>query len=531
MRLSKPGGIRLPSRVRIAWILFSIPVLFLGCGSSSQTTAGARSQAFAQEPPAPPEPIRSPVYAGSWYPGEAESLRTMVTRFLDGAKAIRETKRVVALVSPHAGYVFSGPVAAEAYATIRGASFDTVLLLGSSHRFGLDGVSVVPKGSYKTPLGTVPIDDEVASALLKNPTGRIRHVDEAHAKELGLELQLPFLQTALDGPFRIVPILIHARDVDDYAILADALDWLVDDSPRKILLVASTDLSHFPSHEDAVKVDREIFEAAASLDPVRLLTTNRDIMKRSIPNLKCAACGLDALVAVVLAAKAFGGRKAKILDLRNSSQVTGKPKAEVVGYGAMAILGGQESGLSLKTKRLLISVAREAAEAALAGREPELPNPGEVPGEARTPCGAFVTLKRKGEVLRGCLGSYNLDSTIPLYLVVARMAVSATRDSRFRDDPVTLDEMKNRIRVEISVLSPFRRVRDPKQITLGVHGVSLVWDGRRRSVYLPQVATETGWDLDTFLSRLCRKGGLAMNAWKDRKRMEFDIFTAEVFHE
>ena len=128
--------------------------------------------------------------------------------------------------------------------------------------------------------------------------------------------------------------------MDDYAILSDALEWLVDDAPRKILLVASTDLSHYPRHEDAVKVDREIFEAAASLDPVRLLTTNREILKRSIPKLRCAACGLDAMVSVILAAKAFGGKRAKILDLRNSSQVTGKPKAEVVGYGAMAILGG-----------------------------------------------------------------------------------------------------------------------------------------------------------------------------------------------
>jgi uncharacterized protein (TIGR00296 family) len=111
------------------------------------------------------------------------------------------------------------------------------------------------------------------------------------------------------------------------------------------------------------------------------------------------------------------------------------------------------------------------------------------------------------------------------------MAVAATEDSRFVHDPVTLREMKDDIQVEASVLSPFTRTDDPAAIRLGVHGVSLVWDGVRRSVYLPQVATETGWDLETFLSRLCEKGGLPLDAWRDRARMRFDLFTAEVFHE
>jgi AmmeMemoRadiSam system protein B/AmmeMemoRadiSam system protein A len=423
-------------------------------------------------------------------------------------------------------------VAGEAFAAVRGRTFDTVIVIGSSHRFPLDGVSVVPKGSYQTPLGNVPIDEAMATALLKNDTTqRIRHEPKAHVQEHSLENQIPFLQVALNGPFRILPILIRAKDPDDYAILAAALEWVVDGSEKRVLLVASTDLSHWPRHGDAVKVDGEIMEAAASLDPRRLLTVNRTLLKRDIPDLGCAMCGLDAVVSAVLAAKSLGGKAARILAVRNSFQVTGRSEERVVGYGAMAILAGKGGGLSMQSKRVLAAVAREAAEAALAGREPNFPAPEDIPKACKAPQGAFVTLKRGGEELRGCLGSYNLDGSLPLFEIVANMAVAATRDSRFVRNPVTLAELKNDIRVEISVLSPFERVKDPQTIRLGVHGVSLVWNGRRGSVYLPQVATETGWDLETFLSRLCRKGGLPADAWRDKNRMQFDLFTAEVFHE
>jgi AmmeMemoRadiSam system protein A len=203
----------------------------------------------------------------------------------------------------------------------------------------------------------------------------------------------------------------------------------------------------------------------------------------------------------------------------------------VVGYGALTILASGKGGLGMTTKRLLIHVARESAAASLSDRRPNLPLEGDVPPEGKVPCGAFVTLRSKGGELRGCIGSYNLDGSQPLYEVISSMAVSATRDSRFRSNPVTSEELKSRILLEISVLSPFERVADPGRIILGVHGVSLVWDGRRKSVYLPQVATETGWGLEKFLERLCLKGGLPRDAWKDRERMRFDLFTAEVFHE
>jgi len=244
-------------------------------------------------------------------------------------------------------------------------------------------------------------------------------------------------------------------------------------------------------------------------------------------------CGIDAVAAAIVAAKAMGGTEARVLDVRDSYDTARGSPGRVVGYGAMIVLGAEESGMNAATKKLLLGIARESAQASLEGRKAGFPAKDTLPAEARGAGGAFVTLRndRKAETLRGCIGNYNLDGAMELWEVVADMAVSATQDSRFHYDPVTAQEMKTAVRVEISVLSPFTRVKDPSAIRLGVHGVSLVWNGSRRSVYLPQVATETGWDLDTFLSHLCEKGGLPPEAWKDRKKMEFDLFTAEVLEE
>jgi len=521
----------------LALIALALPA---GCKPSASRDASTegpdKNHDAAREvlPPLPtPEPIRPAYGAGKWYPAGKDELASAVKGLLDGARTGPVEKRVVALVSPHAGYVYSGPIAAEAYAAVRGKSFDTVVLVGPSHGGPLDGISVTPKGSFATPLGAVPVDEALASALLDDETGRIRHQAEADAREHSLENQIPFLQVALAGRFRILPVLIRAKDPDDYVIFADALEWAVEGKDKKVLLVASTDLSHFPAHDDAKKVDPEIMEAAASLDAKRLLATDREIMRRGVPKLACTMCGLDAVISVILAARALGGTRARILDVRDAFDVTGENPQRVVGYGAMAVMAGESEGLSMDAKRLLVSLARAGAEAALAGEDPSLPDPDDLPAEVKAPRGAFVTLNNpeREHPLRGCIGSYNLEGSLPLYAIVARMASSATRDSRFTDDPVTLDEMKNEIRVEVSVLSPFRRTDDPEDITLGVHGVCLVWRGRRRSVYLPQVATETGWDRATFLSRLCLKGGLPPEAWKDEEHMRFDLFTAEVFRE
>jgi hypothetical protein len=505
-----------------------------GCRPGAKPGAGAGGGAAAageaKMDDSPREPVREiDGDGGRWHPKDPAALRAQVLGFLDQAKTRPPAAPVLALVGPHAGYVYSGPVAAEAYAAVRGASYDTVFVLGTCHRRPVDGVSVLAKGCYRTPLGHLNVDEEAAAAMLRHESGRIRTVEEAHAGEHSVLNQLPFLQVALAPPFRIVPALIRARDPDDLAVLGQAIAAAA--AGKRALVVASTDLSHFPSHDGAKACDPEILAAAATMDAARLLAKDAEILGKGIEGLDCTMCGLDAVAAALIAAQSMGASEARVLDVRDSFETARGDPRRVVGYGAMVVLGGKERGMSPDTKKLLLGIAREAAQASLEGREPAFPPKDSLPAEARGKGGAFVTLRNEhmAETLRGCIGNYNATGSRELWEVVAEMGVAATQDSRFRYDPLTADEMKNRVRVEISVLSPFTRVRDPSAIRLGTHGVSLVWTGLRRSVYLPQVATETGWDLETFLENLCEKGGLPPDAWRDGKRMEFDLFTAEVF--
>jgi AmmeMemoRadiSam system protein B/AmmeMemoRadiSam system protein A len=469
------------------------------------------------------EPLRPPT--GRWFPSEREELKKTVAGYLKAAPAIPLPGRIVALIAPHAGFVYSGPVAASAYRQLAGREVDTVILVGPAHRHPLDGMSVVPKGSYGTPLGTVPVDEEIARGLL-GCDERIRHVPEAHRLEHSLQNQVPFLQCVLKK-FRIVPVLIRARDPDDYVILSEALSWVAEDSKKKILLVSSTDLSHFPSYEDAKKVDRDLLEAFETMDARYILRRDREILKRKVPDLACSACGLDGAIAVLLAAKELGGNRLRVLDYRNSYDTARHDRSRVVGYGACVVTAEKSEGLSLEAKQELLDIARRTLEAVLAGKpipDFEAENP-----ELKKHGGAFVTLKKKGK-LRGCIGRYPEEGgTVPLSRIVAEMAQSsAQRDPRF--PAVTAEELDD-LSIEISVLSLPRKVKSADEIILGRHGV-IIKKGFRQGTYLPQVATDTGWSKEQFLGSLCaHKAGLPEDAWKTDPEVEIWIYDAEVFHE
>ncbi len=466
--------------------------------------------------------IREPALAGSWYPGNSEILSRDVKRYLENAKKEKVEGSVVALVSPHAGYVYSGQVAAYAYKLVEGMAFDAVIVVGPSHRFAFRGASLWAQGGFRTPLGVVPVDTELSKKLMENRK-EIRFIPEAHAQENSLELQIPFLQTVLK-PFKLVPIVMEPDwRWETCQNLASAIAETV--KGKRVLLVASTDLSHFYTYKIAMELDRNFLKYIEGFDAEGL---NRDLKSDRVE-----ACGGGPVVAIMLAAKALGANRGQVLKYLNSGDVTGD-RSRVVGYGAGVFYkaaGGKEKmkeekkvgvdlGLSTEEKKTLHHIAKSVIENKVKGKPvPDFKIESPVLKENR---GAFVTLQKKGQ-LRGCIGY--IQAYEPLHKTIEKMAEAAAfKDPRF--SPVKEKELPE-LEIEISVLTPLQRIKDVNEIQVGTHGI-YIKKGWLSGLLLPQVATEYGWDRQTFLEHTCQKAGLPSTAWKE-KDTEIYIFSADIF--
>jgi len=264
---------------------------------------------------------RRALYAGTWYPGSSEGLRQTVDALLSQADGEPAPGEIVGLVAPHAGYIYSGQVAAYAYRQLQqaGTSYETVVVVGPSHRVYLDGYSVTAVESFETPLGAVPLDQEVLEALSDEIGMLMFHSrDEEHS----LEIQLPFLQQTL-GDFRLVPIIMGEQSKDACQELGQALGKVL--AGRSALLVASTDLSHYKDYERAIALDRLVLERVEAFDYEGLA----EILERG----DAEACGGGPVVATMIAAQALGADGARVLKYANSGDVTGD-HVHVVGYMA-----------------------------------------------------------------------------------------------------------------------------------------------------------------------------------------------------
>ncbi len=466
-------------------------------------------------------PIREPAVAGQFYPADKTELSAMVDKYLADVKDIGypSHKYVQALIVPHAGYVYSGWVAAYGYKAVSLSTssrpIKTVVLIGNSHQEYFEGVSVYPEGYFKTPLGNVEIDKEFAKKLM-DTNDKIYFRESAHEKEHSLEVQLPFLQKTLKN-FKIVPIIL-GNQPGAADILINALKGLIDENT---LIVASSDLSHYPKYKDAQYSDNKVIEAILSGKRENLRKTISDLEKENIPNLQTCVCGHDAIEVVMALME---GKKAQLLKSANSGDVDIGNKSQVVGYAAIVFSDEKtDDELGSVEQKKLLGIARQTVETYIkTGKSPEVSN--NLPALEKH-LGAFVTLK-KHEELRGCIGRFQPD--IPLYQVVIQMAIAAaTEDTRF--SPVSESELKD-LEYEISVLSPLAKVDSWKDVEIGKHGVEIV-QGIRRGVFLPQVAAENNWDRDTFLSILCtQKAGLPADCYKDPETSIY-VFTAQVFRE
>jgi len=270
-------------------------------------------------------PIRTSPIAGTWYPGDAAAIRAEVEEYLGAARVPSPPGRLVGLISPHAGLRYSGPVAAHAYALLRGRPGFTAVLVGPSHRMAFDGVAVAARGAFETPLGRVPIDEDIAARLV---AGGRRIVDDPrpHRLEHSLEMQLPFLQHVAPD-VRIVPLLMGSQEREDAQMLAEALVDGLEGSDA--LLIASSDLSHYHPAPEANALDAKVVEEVRRLDP--------DGLMERLEGFPGHACGGGPMVAVMRAARGRGADRATILKYGDSGDVPEGDKSQVVGYLAAAL--------------------------------------------------------------------------------------------------------------------------------------------------------------------------------------------------
>ncbi len=426
---------------------------------------------------------------------------------------------LIGLIAPHAGYQFSGQTAAFAYKNLIGRNFDTVILIGSSHYSRFAGVSVVSNGFFETPLGRVAIDENLAEKIIKNQP-ELFIEDIGQKEEHSLEVQLPFLQKTLKD-FKIAPFLFGNSAKKDYQLLAKAILKAIEG--KKVLLIASSDLSHYPSAETAATSDKMIIRAILSGNIEKLESEISLMENEKMPGQLTFACGLEAIKTVMAVTNNLGVGRAELLNYSHSGEISGD-NSKVVGYASIGFWAAEnknESWLGAKDKSELIRVVGDSVKKAVCGEKiPDFKSKSRLLNEN---FGVFVTIKKSGN-LRGCIGCFS-PAPGPLIKMASQMAISAAKDPRF--DPLTINEV-NDLEYEISVLSPLEKVGHWQEIELGKHGV-VIRSGNRSGVFLPQVANETGWTLEEFLSQLCfKKAGIDKDGWRG-KEVDIFVFTTQIF--
>lgn len=434
-----------------------------------------------------PVAVRPPAVAGLFYAGEAGALGRQLDDAFAQARPVSQgaARPPKALIVPHAGYVYSGPVAASAYrllAPLRG-SVRRVVLLGPCHRVPVRGLALPGAVAFATPLGEVPVDREAVAAIASLPQVVVSAA--AHAREHSLEVQLPFLQRALED-FTLVPLAVGDATAGEVAEVLERL-WGGDET----LVLVSSDLSHYHAHADAQAIDAATVAAILGGAPEAAIDHEQ-------------ACGATPIAGLLQVARRRA-LSARLLDLRNSGDTAGD-RSRVVGYAAIAFftpVAGEGRDENADAGLALLALARAAIAHALGGPAPVVP-----PGPAlRVPGATFVTL-RDGEALRGCIGSLEPRRALADD-VMANAVAAALRDPRF--PPVAAGEL-GRLTVEVSLLGTAEPVvfRDRADLAAslvpGVDGVILA-RGARRATFLPQV-WEALPDPDAFLDALAEKAGI-----------------------
>ncbi|MCX7944317.1 MAG: AmmeMemoRadiSam system protein B [Deltaproteobacteria bacterium] len=480
--------------------------------------------------------VFNPVVSGSFYPGTAQEIRSMLDKFDKQVKRTIENKgEVLGLISPHAGYIYSGRTAAYGFKLVEGKKYDLIVVMAPSHRMRGNKAVILDYDAYKTPLGELLIDREVAGNLLKDSKNFISEANYFRV-EHSLEVQLPFIQYYLKDP-KILPIIVP---VYDKKALRDIATSIFNSLKNKnVLYIASSDMAHYKPYEENNAIDEYSFSILKKNDP--------DLLFEEEMQEKTQFCGIAPIIVLMNIAKLHYADGPYVVFHENSGDTAGD-KSAVVGYGSVAYfkatkskakeLRDDEAGgikvdhgkkdektkysLTDEEKRELLRLARNSITYYLENKKEMEYTPKSE--RLKEKGAAFVTLKKHG-TLRGCIG--HIMAFEPLYKSVLSNAVNAAvSDPRFH--PLSINELKD-IEIEISVLTPLEPIRK-EDIVLGRDGLVLT-KGFNKGVFLPQVPEEAGWKtVDEYLSHLCLKAGLDRDCYK-KGDVRLEKFEAIVFHE
>ncbi|MBF0260697.1 MAG: AmmeMemoRadiSam system protein B [Magnetococcales bacterium] len=512
---------------RILWVgLWLVVVLASGLAHAGQTDE---------------KRIRPAAVAGSWYPGEAAALRGDLEQAFSKLPPPSEVAGapVRALLAPHAGYRFSGATAAAAFRMVAGKSFKRVVVLGPSHQGAFQGLALPEVTHYQTPLGEIPLDDEALKGLATSGiASRIPGVD---AKEHAIEMQLPWLQQALQPGWKLVPLLVGGVDPALSRKAARALrPWL----DEQTLLVVSGDFTHFGPAYDYLPfpVDGETEGKIRALDMgawERVQARDAAGLYAHRTKTGITACAFGPLTILIhlmtpetvanLEAHATSGSLPENSNSVSYLAASFRDPAPLSKGGDpvddaapdVRELSGEELRL---LHRLAVRTVRLAVEKGVESIDVDRLLDGVVLTESlKQPRGVFVTLNTMPEErLRGCIG--HIEPLLPLYEAVIDNGVNAAlRDRRFR--PVTRTELAG-LELEVSVLTPLRPIAAVEAFEVGKHGIVMSKAGRR-AVFLPNVATEQGWSREETLTHLSLKAALPADGWKTDAR--FEVFTTQRF--
>ncbi len=468
---------------------------------------------------------RRPAVAGKFYPAQAEQLEKEVSGYLRESKS-KNLENIQGIIVPHAGYVFSGQTAASAFAQLNPDKiYENIFIIGSSHHHSFGNAAVYIDGDWEMPYGIEKVNIQTGKELIEKFPRIFTSNSSYHREEHSLEVQLPFLHYHLNNDYKIVPIILGTSDPSVCEEIAMALK---PNFTENNLFVISTDLSHYPSYLDAKKADETTINAILTGNPQNLIDALNGNARKRIPGLATSLCGWTSVLTFMIMTEEEQTYKYNLISACNSGDAKYYGKNDnVVGYCSIAIakekIEKSEFSLTSNEKETLLKIARRTLENHFSKTNSKIFEKPELTSNLKASCGAFVTLHINGR-LRGCIG--RMTGNIPLHELVKEMSLSAAfHDHRFT--PLQDSELDN-AEIEISVLSPLRKIHDIDEIIPGKHGI-LIENGYRSGVFLPQVATETGWDIEEFLGHCARdKAGLGWEGWKTAN---IYIFTATVFSE
>ena len=419
--------------------------------------------------------IRKPVVAGQFYPASPSQLKTMIKSMVN-EQAVKE--EVIGLVSPHAGYMYSGPVAG---ATISRIKFkETFIIMGPNHTGRGKPLSIMTQGSWQTPLGEVKIDSELGLRMLAK-SRTLEEDSAAHEMEHSIEVQLPFLQY-FKSDIKIVPIVIGFATGNVYKQLGSEIAEAVKELNKEVVIIASSDMTHYEPQESARNKDNQAIEA--------LLALNEDELLKRVDELNISMCGYAPAVSLIAAAKELGAKRAELVKYQTSGDTTGD-YSSVVGY----------AGIIIKKEALhpIVELAKKTVESYVRGGKVSLPQ--ELTPEMKERAGVFVSI-HKFDDLRGCIGTFEPTQKNVAEEIMANAISSATRDPRF--PPVNADELDD-LNYSVDLLTRPEPVSGVDQLDPRKYGV-IVECGFRRGLLLPDLE---GVDTVEYQIDICRqKGGI-----------------------